>query len=280
MNNIQNLRNEVIEALAREGISAQSKNVVKNGVVNHGVAVSTGSVSPCFYLEDFANLAVEEIVKAIKNRLANDVFVKTKRFSVEDIDINNVTLFVTRGEADNVVLRPFIDGLFYGVKIIANIPGGTGGIKLTKSIAEAFGKSVDELFDLAAKNLRQGARIQPMEEVIARIQGVPVELIRSQMPCPNFMFVASDKYDMDGGAILTDTETLHTFWVEHGDFWIIPSSVHELIFVPCGSTGDNNEGGSLSPMIRDVNESMVSPAERLSNNLFKYSNACLKIFEA
>ncbi len=60
-----------------------------------------------------------------------------------------------------------------------------------------------------------------------------------------------------------------------GDFFVLPSSIHECLFVP--------DDGSmqleyLEQMVRDVNETQVAPADRLSDNVYHYDSEA-HIFE-
>lgn len=50
-----------------------------------------------------------------------------------------------------------------------------------------------------------------------------------------------------------------------GDFYILPSSIHEVILVSC----DNNQE-ELAEIVKSVNSTEVEENERLSNNVFRY----------
>ena len=53
-----------------------------------------------------------------------------------------------------------------------------------------------------------------------------------------------------------------------GDFFILPSSVHELLFLPAGNDVDLDH---LKGMVREVNDSQVEPKDRLSYQVYYYS---------
>ena len=55
--------------------------------------------------------------------------------------------------------------------------------------------------------------------------------------------------------------------MEHGNFYIIPSSIHELILVP--DSEDITPSGLLN-MIIDVNDGQLPKEEILSYNLYYY----------
>ena len=51
-------------------------------------------------------------------------------------------------------------------------------------------------------------------------------------------------------------------------FYILPSSIHEIILVPSGSSLSKT---NLNLMVQDVNQKEVSPMERLSDHVYFYN---------
>ena len=60
-----------------------------------------------------------------------------------------------------------------------------------------------------------------------------------------------------------------------GDFFILPSSIHEVLIVPDNGRMDLKE---LEAMVRDVNATQVAPADKLTDNVYHYDSK-EKIFE-
>ncbi len=60
-----------------------------------------------------------------------------------------------------------------------------------------------------------------------------------------------------------------------GDFYVLPSSIHEVLLMQ--DRGETN-AAELQGMVKGINESEVSPEERLSNNVYHYDSK-EKIFE-
>ena len=60
-----------------------------------------------------------------------------------------------------------------------------------------------------------------------------------------------------------------------GDFYILPSSIHEILIVP-----DNGKMGlsDLENMVKEVNATQVAPADKLTDNVYHYDSQA-KIFE-
>ncbi len=63
--------------------------------------------------------------------------------------------------------------------------------------------------------------------------------------------------------------------VGNQSFFILPSSIHELLIVPDNGMMDLK---ALEQMVREVNETTVDPAEKLTDNVYHY-DANDKIFE-
>ena len=53
-----------------------------------------------------------------------------------------------------------------------------------------------------------------------------------------------------------------------GDFYILPSSIHEVLVIKDNGDKENDE---LEKMVREVNESCVLPEEVLSDHVYHYS---------
>ena len=75
---------------------------------------------------------------------------------------------------------------------------------------------------------------------------------------------------MAGINITLDDEMMaHIYDIFEGDFYMIPSSVHEWIIVP--KEGGMFDGNTLAAMIRDVNSSTVALEDRLSDHAYIYN---------
>ena len=88
---------------------------------------------------------------------------------------------------------------------------------------------------------------------------------RSQFP----MYVATNRKMTCGASVLTMNDKLKEFArIIGGDYYIIPSSVHELILL---RRGDNDNAHDIDMMIREVNDHELCPDEVLSDHVYVYS---------
>lgn len=81
------------------------------------------------------------------------------------------------------------------------------------------------------------------------------------------MYVATNSDNMYGAGVMLDEELLKNFAGLHGNFYILPSSIHEVILVPDDSGCEPDE---LINMVRNVNETEVDAVDVLSDDIYYY----------
>ena len=62
-----------------------------------------------------------------------------------------------------------------------------------------------------------------------------------------------------------------------GDFFILPSSIHELLVVP---KQDGMELSDLEAMVKEVNATQVAPEEKLSDHVYEYDAKEKELYRA
>lgn len=81
------------------------------------------------------------------------------------------------------------------------------------------------------------------------------------------MNIATMKNKMHGAGLLYCEEFIKAIQKKIGDFYILPSSIHKLIFVPIDAIDKEH----LTEMVRDVNATQVSENEYLADRAFEIS---------
>lgn len=102
------------------------------------------------------------------------------------------------------------------------------------------------------------------EEVLADIMGIEPEM----MPAPDEagMFVATCNNGVNGAGCIFYPEFMDQAAEKlQGDFFVLPSSVHEVILLPDNGQMDFHE---LEAMVRQINETEVAPQDRLSDSVY------------
>lgn len=154
-----------------------------------------------------------------------------------------------------------------------------GSVRVTDEQAELWGVTTEELTQLAVAN---SARETPpvlknIEEVLqeilrenggsyAGLTNADVEEACEQREFP--MYVLSNSRSHMGASALLAVPFLEEFRERIGeDFWILPSSIHEVILVPVSKVEDR---AKLCAMVREINETQVPPQEVLSDEVYSY----------
>ena len=118
-----------------------------------------------------------------------------------------------------------------------------------------------------------------MGEVLAEMMGVEQAEMMGLYPVrpeDEQIFVASVPDKVHGAGVLAYQDFMDQAAERAGgDFYILPSSIHEILIVP-----DNGKMGlsDLENMVKEVNATQVAPADKLTDNVYHYDSQA-KIFE-
>ena len=176
---------------------------------------------------------------------------------------------------------------------LGNDGDGSMSVAISNQMMEKYGVSLDELHDQACANMEEisPATFMGIEEVLAGLmipgydEMSPEEKneARMDMGMPSqdgansYMYVLSNQSKVFGAAELLDTKTLDTIKEQVGDFYILPSSVHEVLIVP---KTEEMSLKDLEAMVREVNSTQVAPNEVLSDHVYEYDSETKEIFRA
>ncbi len=109
-----------------------------------------------------------------------------------------------------------------------------------------------------------------MKELLTELFGEEVlpPASESQNP-PAPMYVLSNRYRLNGSICILYPDVLKEFAGCIGsDFYILPSSVHEVLLLPAAGDHSRDE---LAGMVQTVNQGQLSGAEILSDHVYYYS---------
>lgn len=141
-------------------------------------------------------------------------------------------------------------------------------VKVTESLLGYYGVSHAELHRQAMENLRRdGYTFMDMASAMGRL--LPASAGGLGQPdgfAWKEMYVLTNSQRVYGAAGILDRELVRGF-AKGRSFFILPSSIHETIFVPV-SSGDEKE--AFDRVVEEVNATKVLPEERLSNHAYYY----------
>ncbi len=139
------------------------------------------------------------------------------------------------------------------------------------SCLEVWGVSREEMDKCALENYRTLYTAEVVR-FVDMFNGAPVNIPEapqeeSMYEGPNYMYVITNQEFVFGAARMLFPKELEELSDKfESDLYILPSSIHELIVLP----QSEGEPDSLREMVEGVNEYMVEPDERLSDNVYRY----------
>lgn len=165
----------------------------------------------------------------------------------------------------------------YYIVISKEFAGGVSSLAVKNNLLEMWGVDESALYELARKNTPAlfGAEITPISDVIdamlremkecGQIAALPDMEEPENLPP---LYVATNECKHHGAAVLLYDGILEGFAERCGsDFYILPSSVHETLFLP---VLPDTDGCMLPELVCGINTEQVAPEEVLSDNVYLY----------
>ena len=128
--------------------------------------------------------------------------------------------------------------------------------------------SIEELDEAAKKNTEKSEfSVRTMNEVMCELMGISVGT-EIEEPDGTQMYVLTNARKFHGANIMLYKEYLEIAAEKmNGDFYILPSSIHELLAVPVSTAGIEQ----LREMVKEVNDNEVAPEEILGYEVYRYN---------
>lgn len=193
-------------------------------------------------------------------------------------DSLTVQLIPTEANADKLQTIPHKEmedmSIVYRIMVDSN-RDGNATVLITNDLLKTYGVTAEQLHQDAMESSQRIAPpvVKNMSEVLAEMSGMDPEMFGG-MDSP--MYVASTPNMTNGAGVISYPGFMEQAREKLGsDFYVLPSSVHEVILLRDDGTMSDRE---LSQMVRDVNSSEVSPADRLSDQAYHYDSED-KVFE-
>lgn len=151
--------------------------------------------------------------------------------------------------------------------------------KVTEPLLAHLQLTKEEALKIAKTNTARSAQFESMDTIMKNIMmdnGMDKELadmMLSDQSTP--LSVLKNESGIDGAALIACPEVLKAVQKEIGeDFYILPSSIHEVLVLP---KSFNDDVEDLKQMVSSVNEAEVPPEDRLSDNVYEFDGHSLKI---
>ena len=251
------------------------------------------NISPSLYLEDFYDTYTSgKDAGAVLSSIAEVIV--DHQFD-EDLDINyymvwdNIrdkvvpSLVPIKGNDEYLkdkVYTTFAEDLAVVYKIPLDL-NGKGSLTITEQTFDRIeGLSDKNVLDQCARSNILGDSIycsmfDVLKDSFRDLYGdgfVFADMVEAMKNNP--MSVLSNKDKFFGAAQILNPEVMKTISDKIGNgFWILPSSVHEVIILPDNEAFDKDD---LTCMIKEVNENELLPQDKLSDHPYRYFDGVVK----
>ena len=226
--------------------------------------------------------AVDVINNGIDNRPEIDVAALTDYSQMkEKLAMEVVSADANKEMLQNVPHQNMEDMAVVYRFVLNSDEDGRASILVTNQILDHMGVTPEQLHADALENAPQikPAEIKGMSEVMAEMMGYDQAAMMGIVPVApedEQMFVATVPDKVHGAGVLAYQDFMDQAAERAGgDFFILPSSIHEVLIVPDNGKMDLKE---LENMVKEVNETQVAPADKLTDSVYHYDSK-EKIFE-
>ncbi len=173
----------------------------------------------------------------------------------------------------NVPHIPFLDlAIVFCCMFPVDLDIGNATIQIDNSHLALWDKTVEALLPIAMENTQRllPPKMQGINQVLCDLFDAPCYPTTPNPEDPLFpMYVLSNKENLYGAACIVYDGLIRSYADQFcSDLYILPSSIHEVILVPYDGQ-DRLE--AFSDMVREVNETQVSPEDILSDHAYFYS---------
>jgi hypothetical protein len=274
---------EVAKVVESRGYRAEVRPVVKNGVEVTGFCIGKPGINimATLYPEkmNLKDVTVDEAADILLDIALDNL--PDEDYEVERIlDWNYIAprlrMCVRPKKEDGALAVGFLDLELY-LRAEVDAPTSTddamASMVVTVELAKNWNKTYEEIFAQAKDNMKDKYAIRDMAGALSMC-GFDKDLLDEIEVMPN-MYVLSTRDSLYGASAITSDLVMSS--VQHlmgGDFYILPSSIHEVIAIPAD---DRSSVDYLRSMVREVNITQVPPAEVLSYSVYLFKNGELQV---
>lgn len=309
----EEIRNQVEGKLGEE-CEASIRSVVKNNHTEQTsitIRVGETNVMPAIYLEAFyreykQGTALNEIVSNVveiyeKNR---NPWPNGLDFSFEGVrDKISFRLVNCKKNSEQLMNMPHVDFDEWAICfecVLTREGGSVGAVRIENSMMREWNIGLQELVRLASENMPRliPPKVEPIEEVLAGIliarliedDGITEDereektkeildhILDRKEDAGIPMYVLSNCLNHYGACAILDIPFMDSVRERlKEDFYILPSSIHELILIPVSAAPGEDR---MLEMVQEVNENEVPEDEFLSDGIYRYGTLRKKICAA
>lgn len=265
-----------------------------NGVTLMGLCIMNpdSNIAPNIYLETFyeeylngkplSEIAVEILRINRQNQMEHFPAYPLQSF---DAVMNKVVYRLVNKEKNTERLHniPYVDYMDLAVIfciVLDETREGIASVTVTNDMMKCWNISIEELYGIAHKNTvkKFPVLLKSMEEILLESIVSLNTYDTEESGCAIPMYVLTNMKKLNGAAVvLYDNQLRNLAEYFGGDYFLLPSSIHETLLIPVMDATDNPS--ELKEMVMDVNKVCVRDEEFLSDSVYRYfkDEECLRI---
>lgn len=299
MNDRQEFYNEFYSVLEKamepSGGRLKEMDIPKNNHTMKGITIKFDNISmaPTIYPDSFYpdwrdGQPMSDIVSGIRNQIM-EMAPDLSRFDSNSVNRNTanshlyaaVVGYENNKEWLQSVPHERIEDIavFARWRVNASNPDSYMSMKITEPLLAHLQLTREEALKIAKSNTARSAKFESMDTVIKSIMmdndmdKELAEVMFQDQSTP--LSVLTNESGIDGAALIACPEVLKAVQKEIGEeFYILPSSIHEVLIMPKSDTDIVEE---LKEMVSSINKAEVLPEDRLSDNVYEFDGHSLKI---
>lgn len=264
--------------------------VKNNGKERKGITVSEKGIhiSPTIYLEEYfqqfqegksIEKIVEKILQLYEEVKCSHPCEESLLQNYEELKGKFACKLIHRGKNEKLLndipYVPWMDLAIVVFVLLEVSPYGTATVLVRKEHLEIWGLTEAQLFDEAKKNtpILLPYQFCPMRKLLREICPYAVDEGEEE---EESLYVLSNKLRSFGAASMLYEGILEKVGQKLGEnYYILPSSIHEVIVVPESKSPLKQD---LEEMVREINETQVEEEEVLSDRVYYFSRKENRLF--
>lgn len=264
--------------------------VKNNGKERKGITVSEKGIhiSPTIYLEEYfqqfqegkpIEKIVEKILQLYEEVKCSHPCEESLLQNYEELKGKFACKLIHRGKNEKLLndipYVPWMDLAIVVFVLLEVSPYGTATVLVRKEHLEIWGLTEAQLFDEAKKNtpILLPYQFCPMRKLLQEICPYAVDEGEEE---EESLYVLSNKLRSFGAASMLYEGILEKVGQKLGEnYYILPSSIHEVIVVPESKSPVKQD---LEEMVREINETQVEEEEVLSDRVYYFSRKENRLF--
>lgn len=287
---------EMIES-SLENVTVESVTIPKNNQQRTGLSIRNigSNIAPTIYIEELYKKYLDDAsLKDLRDeviRVYNEAMrhpmpvvnedVLSRKYLAENAFISLIGYENNIDYVKNIVGEVVFGNLLAMVRVAVASPDsdGSDGIQsfaLTQSALESTGLTGTEIIATAKANtIEKGFDCIEMNEMARMIaEYLPEELRELAVPIIDVpMYILTNKEKCFGASAMCDYTLLKNIWTNIGDFFILPSSIHEVIVI---ADCEDVEAKELAELVQSVNADSVAPADKLADSVYRFDGIAVR----